>query len=247
MILRQFEINSILILLLFLTFGCSGISKTGREAIIKRAKEEASKKENKPIPQTIIKNTEPEIEELEDVITPEESEYIHNQLIQNKIGPANGKLIQVEGLVLKEVRELTIKLKTTSSQIEQITKMKDYVYENWHYIYDPDIQPDTWRSAEATLSLKYEGKYSGDCDDFSILLASFARQIGLKSRVVAGYDDELGHAFAEFQIDENDFDNIYLKGYDYRISDNAIWVSLDWFRGKDHSRFIRNTQVLYGI
>ncbi len=247
MIIRQFEINSIFILLLFLTFGCSGISKTGREAIIKRAKSEASKKENKPIPHTIIKNTKPGIEEIEDIITPEESEYIQNQLIQNKIGPAKGKLIQVEGLVLKEVRELTIKLNTSSSQIEQITKMKDYVYKNWHYIYDPDIQPDTWRSAEATLSLKYEGKYSGDCDDFSILLASFARQIGLKSRVVAGYDQDVGHAFAEFQIDESDFNNSYLNGYDYRISDNAYWVSLDWFKGSNHSRFTKNIQVLYDI
>lgn len=215
---------------------------------IAMAKNEASKKSTVPEPNTIIKNVEPETIGIKDVLTPREKTVINKELIDSKIAPAQGKLIQVEGLVLKEVRELTINLKTSSSQLDQISKMKKHVQNKWHYIYDPAIGKDTWRSAEATISLKYSGKYSGDCDDYAILLASFARQIGLKSRVVGGFDGDSGHAFAEFQIEKGDMNSAYLNDFDYRIvSDGSYWVSLDWFSGNEHTRFTRNTKVLYGI
>ena len=75
-------------------------------------------------------------------------------MINSKIPKVQGKLIQVEGLVLKEVSELTIKFETSASQMEQILIMKYYVFKNWHYIFDPESGKDTWRSAEATISLK---------------------------------------------------------------------------------------------
>ncbi|WP_407264889.1 transglutaminase-like domain-containing protein [Tenacibaculum maritimum] len=236
-----------LIISQILICSCTGFSKTGRDTIIARAQEEAKKEESTPIPNTIIKNIEPIIEDIQDIVTPSEAKGIKDNLIKNKIGPAQGKLIQVEGLVLKEVRELTIKLNTTSSQLEQIVKMKEHVRKNWHYIYDPATDNDTWRSAEATISLKFQGKYPGDCDDYSILLASFARQIGLTSRVAAGFDGKDGHAFAEFKIQQNDIKSPYLRGFDYRKSNGYIWVSLDWFRGDEHNRFTNNAKILYGI
>jgi hypothetical protein len=244
--------NKILIILILLVqtinISCTGFSKTGRNFIIAKAKEEAQKKQTMPIPNTIIKDVEPIIVDIDDVVTPNEAEIIEETLIKNEISPAKGNLIQVEGLVLKEVRELTIELETTSSQLDQITKMKNHVFQNWHYIFDPATGSDTWRSAEATISLKYKGKYSGDCDDYSILLASFARQIGLHSRVVAGYDNDDGHAFAEFQVDRNQLKSMYLNGFDYRqVNNGTFWISLDWFKGKDHKRFTRNAKVLYGI
>lgn len=240
-------IIGLLVLSFVWTSSCTGFSRTGRDTIIARAKEESQKEETTPIPNTIVKDVEPIIEDIDDIVTPREAKDIKESLVKNKISPAKGKLIQVEGLVLKEVRELTISLNTTSSQIEQIIKMKEYVRENWHYIYDPATNSDTWRSAEATISLKFQGKYSGDCDDYSILLASFARQIGLNSRVAAGFDGTDGHAFAEFEIRQSDINNPYLKGFDYRKSEGSYWISLDWFKGQEHNRFTNNAKILYGI
>lgn len=228
---------------------CTSCSKSGRAKLIANAMaiKESQKNKTVPEPNTIIKNVEPEIIEIEDVVTPEEKTAINNILIDNKIPPAEGTLIQIEGLVLKEVTELNIKLNTNGSQIDQIIAMKRYVNRNWHYIFDPERGRDTWRSAEATLSLKYKGQYSGDCDDFAILMASIARQIGLRSRMVAGFDGDNGHAFAEFLVPENELNNKNLNGSDYRSDYSGNWVSLDWFNGKDHKRYISNIKLFEDI
>lgn len=242
-----------IILYLFFTLivimiqSCVGCSNSGRSKIIAMAKVEASKNKTVPKPNTIIKNVIPKTVEIEEIVTPKEEELIKNELIKNKIPPAIGKLIQVEGLILKEVMELTIKLNTSDSQIEQILAMKNYVQSNWHYIFDPEIGSDTWRSAEATLSLKYKGQYSGDCDDFAILLASMARQIGLKSRMIGGYNNGDGHAFAEFLIPSNLYSENQLNNLDYRKDDDGIWVSLDWFKGKEHKKYTNDILIFDDI
>lgn len=150
-------------------------------------------------------------------------------------------------MVAKEVNELTIDLETGANQIEQIVKMRNHVYNNWHYIFDPNVGHDTWRSAEATLSLKYKGKYSGDCDDFAILIASFARQIGLRSRMVGGYNGDSGHAFAEFLIPASQKNNSYIRNLDVRKDSSGYWVSLDWFRGAEHDKYLKNFKVYEDI
>jgi hypothetical protein len=236
-----------ILLLLILNSACTSCSRSGRAKIIAMAQKEASKKNTIPEPNTIIKDVEPEIIMIEDVVTPNEKKAIKNELIKSKIPEAEGVLIQVEGLIAKEVYELTIDLQTGSNQINQIIAMKKYVFSNWHYVFDPDSGHDTWRSAEATLSLKYKGRYSGDCDDFAILMASFARQIGLRSRMVGGYDGDSGHAFAEFLIPEHEQNNINLRGMDFRNDYSGKWVSLDWFKGYDHERYVRNSKIYEDI
>jgi len=230
-----------------ITTSCTSCSKSGRAQIIAMAKKEASKKNTVPEPNTIIKDVEPEVIEIEDVVTPKEKEIINEDLVRNNFKPANGNLIQTEGLVIKEVSELIIKLESTGSQIEQILAMKKYVNKNWHYIFDPATGSDTWRSAEATLSLKYKGQYSGDCDDFAILMASMARQIGLRSRMVGGFDGDSGHAFAEFLVPKNELNNKNLYGMDYRTDYNGKWISLDWFKGNDHNKYTHNIKIFEDI
>ena len=249
--LVRFILLSFLMVIFFSLQSCQSCSRSGKTKMIAMATEKGKKEARKtptiPVPNTIIKNIEPEIIEIEDIVTPKEEKIIKKELIKDNISPAEGTLIQVEGLVLKEVNELTIDLKTSPSQIEQILKMRDHVNNNWHYIYDPESGHDTWRSAEATISLKYKGKYSGDCDDFAILMASFARQIGLRSRMVGGFDGKSGHAFAEFLV-PNDADKKYLlKGRDYRNDSDGKWISLDWFKGKEHRRFTKNIKVFENI
>ena len=237
--------------LLVLSSSCSGCSRSGRAKLVANAmaKKEAQKNETVPEPNTIIKNVEPEII----AVTPDQIINNNNiireaeEKINKKIPQAEGNLIQVEGLVLKEVTELNIKLNTSGSPVDQIMAMQEYVFKNWHYIFDPDSGHDTWRSAEATLSLKYKGQYSGDCDDFAILMASFARQIGLRSRMVGGYDGDSGHAFAEFLVPKNVYNNVNLKGADYRSDYSGKWVSLDWFRGRDHDRYTHNIKIFENI
>jgi len=240
-------IISIAIFPILILNSCTSCSKSGRAKIIAMAKKEANKKNTIPEPNTIIKDVEPKIIKIADVVTPKEKTVINKKLIDSKIPPAEGKLIQVEGLILKEVTELNIKLKTSASQVSQIIAMKTYVNKNWHYIYDPKSGHDTWRSAEATLSLKYQGKYPGDCDDFAILMASFARQIGLRARMVGGYDGDSGHAFAEFLLEDKEANNSKLKGKDYRIDSSGKWISLDWFNGSEHENYTKNIKIYEDI
>lgn len=238
-----------MIVFAFLLNSCTSCSKSGRAKIIAlaMAKNEARKKVTLPTPETIKIDTDPKIIE----VTPDQE--INNELIikeaekknNKKIPEAEGVLIQVEGLIAKEVSELTIDLDTGSNQIKQIIELRDYVYSKWHYVFDPASGHDTWRSAEATLSLKYKGKYPGDCDDYAILMASFARQIGLESRVIGAYNTSgSGHAFAEFLVPKNELNNKNLKGKDYREDFTGKWVSLDWFSGAEHKEYKINFKII---
>ena len=226
---------------------CQSNSKSGRKKMIETAmaKKEGNKRSTTPRPNTIKKDIDPKIISINRISTPDEISKIERNLINSKIPKVKGKLIQVEGLVLKEVTELSIKLNTSDSQVEQILEMKDFVFKNWHYVFDPNTGSDTWRSAEATISLKYKNKYSGDCDDFAILMASFARQIGLESRMVGGFSGDSGHAFAEFLLPKQY--KLKTNNIDYRKDYRGVWVSLDWFKGYDHNKYLENFKIFDNI
>lgn len=222
---------------------CDGCTQASRARTVAKARAESKRKATKPEPKTLIKEEKPEVVKIDDIVTPQEKRIIAKRLKKDKIPPAKGTLIQVEGLVLKEVTQLTIDLSATEHPIHQILLMKEHIKKNWHYIFDPNTGSDTWRSAEATLSLKYKGKYTGDCDDYAILLASLARQIGLTSRVVGGFNGKSGHAFAEFLVDyetANDLSRIT----DNRNDFNGYWISLDWFNGNDHDIYINDIRTI---
>lgn len=125
-----------------------------------------------------------------------------------------GQKIQVEGYVLKNVSDILSSHDCgQANQARQMRVLYDYVYSNWIYVFDPAQSEDTWRSASETIENYYftsNHKYTGDCDDFAILMASFARQIGYKSRFVAEWGPGGGHAHAEYS------------------SDGRNWYSLDW-------------------
>lgn len=127
-------------------------------------------------------------------------------------GSSVGKKIQTEGYVLKNVSDILAQYpnKTKRQQMEILWR---YARKNWNYVNDPAVSSDMWRSASETIENYYfvNGRcYTGDCDDFAILMASFARQIGYESRVVVAFNTEGGHAYAEFKDGKN-------------------WVNLDWF------------------
>lgn len=158
--------------------------------------------------------------------------------------PIEGKLIQTGGSVGVLACKLAIDLDIQGSNVSQILAMQKYVNKNWHYIHDPKRSRDTWRSAEATIALRYKGKFPGDCDDFAILMASLAKQIGLRARIIGGFSNSGGHAFGEFNLPQNEKDNCDLKDCDFRNDEDGIWISLDWFKGNDHNKYINDIRMI---
>ncbi|OPY53988.1 MAG: PKD domain protein [Methanosaeta sp. PtaU1.Bin112] len=136
--------------------------------------------------------------------------------------------------------------------ISQICSIYEYMVGNWSYKRDP-------RGIEvfqySNQSLEYgNGKYSGqgDCDDFSILLASLVESIGCTSRIILAYGPGGGHAYAEVYLGkagspESDVGRMITwlkKKYGVKeinvhtsLQNGDVWLNLDWWKdpntGKD--------------
>lgn len=126
-----------------------------------------------------------------------------------------GNKIQTEGIVRQNVVDILSNHPNLNKR-QQLETLWRYAKDNWNYLNDPYTETDTWRPANETISDYYliNGKcYTGDCDDFAILMASFARQIGFQSHFVVVYNQNEGHAYAEF-------------------NDNGHWIPMDWFSDK---------------
>ena len=143
----------------------------------------------------------------------------------------NGTKIQTGGWVFKNVSDVITKNGDNSGDKEkQLEIMWKYARSHWIYINDPAGTEDTWRSASETIETYYftsEKKYTGDCDDFAILMASFARQVGLDSRFVCVVGKEGGHAYAEYQR-END----------------GKWIPMDWYSNEFGGKPFEGKRVL---
>lgn len=118
----------------------------------------------------------------------------------------------------------------------------------WRYVYDPAGE-DYWSRAGETIKLlKSDGKFKGDCDDYSILMAACVRAIGADVRLVrTSLTDEAGneinHVYPEVKVGtEKDLEDInYLikqvlfpkenKGEDifYHVDDYGnVWLNFDY-------------------
>lgn len=135
-------------------------------------------------------------------------------IINNRL---DNKKIQTEGIVRQNFTNILAATNKTknSEPVYQLHLVWEYVNEHWMYINDPntDNGSDTWRSATETITDYYSnGKtYTGDCDDYAILMASFARQCGLESRLVCAREGNKGHMYAEF-----------------KSKNETLWHNLDW-------------------
>ena len=130
----------------------------------------------------------------------------------------NGSKIQTEGWVFKNVSDIiTQSGYNGGDKYNQIEILWKFVRAHWTYISDPNFEQtggDTWRSAPETIENYYftsAKRYTGDCDDFAILMASFARQIGFRSRFVITMGAQGGHAYAEFYSEKD-----------------SKWINMDW-------------------
>jgi hypothetical protein len=236
------QLSVFFLLFTVLTFsGC--LSRIGKDQLVKQALIAEEKKriaglpENTPDPSsTISDNDEKKIID----ISKDETELTTPT-------PIEGDLIQTGGVVAQLATELAIDLDVSGSNVSQIIAIQKYIQDRWHYIHDPAKDRDTWRSAEATIRLRHNGKFPGDCDDFAILMASLAKQIGLQSRMVGGTYRGGGHAWAEFKLEREEENNPNLTSmYIYSYQD-GLWVSLDWFKGIEHNRYMKDIEIFDGI
>ncbi len=121
--------------------------------------------------------------------------------------------------------------------IEQINRIYDNLTASWKYFGDPRCQ-DYYQYANETLQ---EG-YTGDCDDFAILMASMVESIGGTARVILAHGPGGGHAYAEVYLGRKDADkNVeqiinWLKRRHNKKeifthcndSTEDVWLNLDW-------------------
>lgn len=173
------------------------------------------------------------------------------------ISVKKGNLIQTEGIVWKHVSELIAKSNLQNgSKVAQLCYLWKYAKDNWIYINDPvtSNREDTWRSASETIETYYfdnTHKYTGDCDDFAILVASFARQVGLDSRFIGSYGVDGGHAYSEFFVPaskwssaKKDIGNVTIN---YMTGNNGYWINLDWWGDHVGGKYFNGKRIIYEI
>lgn len=127
--------------------------------------------------------------------------------------------------------------------IDQICEIHNFVKSKWKYVNDPKGL-EYFSSASNTIA----NDFTGDCDDFAILLASLIQNIGGEVRFSMAYKKNSGHAFTEVRLNqslkeirkgiEKYYSNYFSMKYGkaeidiigYRTDEKGnIWVNLDWF------------------
>jgi len=139
-----------------------------------------------------------------------------------------------------EVRNLAVNLAKTSPgpyNSGQICRIWCGLKQRWAYVNDPRGS-DYIAPAYDSAKIK-----AGDCDDFAILMSSLVEAIGGRSRVVAAYDKQAAHMYAEVYIGstkkeadqvvgwiaKENFMKVYgLIEYNYWIDLSGYWLNLDW-------------------
>jgi|WetSurSiteA1Bulk_404760.scaffolds.fasta_scaffold01260_4 PKD repeat protein len=147
----------------------------------------------------------------------------------------------------EQVREIGLRLamgRSGAQRIDQICSIYDYMVGNWTFVSDPRGL-DVFQYSNYTLEMGKEGGYSGigDCDDFSILLASLVDSIGGTPRIILAYSPAGGHAYTEVYLgkkDDRDVDRMLKwlrKAYNADVvnvhADNVsddVWLNMDWWK-----------------
>ena len=139
------------------------------------------------------------------------------------------------------------------------------VVNSWDYVNDPSGE-DYYSKASQTIDLlKSDGRFKGDCDDYSILIAACIKAIGGEVRLVRttiqGENGEVGHLYPEVKVGtEDDIKEInYLikqilfpnesknKKINYYLDVKGyIWLNFDYndrYPGGRYQSDIRNSTI----
>mgnify|MGYP000067543114 CR=1 FL=1 len=119
---------------------------------------------------------------------------------------------------------------------------------NWIYVYDP-LEEEYFSNASNTIELlRFNGKFKGDCDDYSILMAACVRAVGgevrlIRTEVMQPDGSTIGHLYPEVKIgDKKELESVayLLKSvlFPKEIKDNPIryyhdpkgfiWLNFDY-------------------
>lgn len=118
---------------------------------------------------------------------------------------------------------------------------------HWRYVYDPAENEFYAHASETIRLLKADGKFKGDCDDYSILTSSCIKAIGGRVRLVRTRVEsngrKVGHVYPEVMVGNiKDLENInYLihevlfeaenKGqpiFFCKDPDGTVWLNFDY-------------------
>jgi len=135
--------------------------------------------------------------------------------------------------------------------ISQICSIYSYMVDKWSFARDTrGIEEFQYSNESLELG---KGKFSGqgDCDDFSILLASLIESIGGTSRIILAYGPMGGHAYTEVYLGkaegiDSDADRMmqwlrsrYNAPEIYVHTDletGDVWLNLDWWKDSNTGR-----------
>ena len=134
--------------------------------------------------------------------------------------------------------------------IKQVILLHYKISNKWKYISDPTVlQDDYFSTANHTIG----NGLVGDCDDFSILMASCIEAVGGVARIMYGRCDAFAHAWAEVYVGSK----LNLEKFKQRIraaykdpsrriahsidENGDYWIPLDW----DIGVFTCNTYEKY--
>jgi len=156
-------------------------------------------------------------------------------------------------------------LSTNRKWVQSFSIFKE-IYTNWVYVYDP-VDEDYYSTASNTMKqLEDDGRFKGDCDDYSIMMAACIKAIGGEVRlvrtVVKQGGREVGHMYPEVKFgDTKDLEsvaylikNVYFvdesKGksiYYYVDSKGFVWLNFDYndaYPGGEYMSEVRESEVI---
>jgi len=109
---------------------------------------------------------------------------------------------------------------------------------NWNYVNDP-MGYEFFSTASNTIE---RANFSGDCDDFAILMYSLLTAIGGRARIIFAIGEQSGHAYVELDISNFGVDkthsfikNFYRNDFPVqtinfiRERDGSVWLNMDYW------------------
>lgn len=162
-----------------------------------------------------------------------------------------------EEKIAEEVFNITGK--TSGYDIEDACDVFNHVNKRWQYRYDKNAE-FFFGSAQTINS-----GYTGDCDDYSIVMSALLKNMGFNTRVVTAYNESYGHAYPELYIgDDNEtaykilsyiaerYSSAENVWYSERVLEDGktqYWLNFDWSgsNGYRHpgGEYFRGSCVIY--
>lgn len=150
-------------------------------------------------------------------------------------------------------RDFSVQLAKRSEgnyNIGQVCEIFKYLYNKWRYVNDPTGSEYIARASESIS----QTHFSGDCDDFAVLMTSCVLAVGGNARINFAFNDKGGHAFCEVDISKMDESEVLSaiqdhfkieQGIDqlfFRADATGKWLNLDWWASHPGGKYYQATQ-----